>query len=407
LSAAARPYVVAFLEDSLGLVHQSVDPGSVPAELVDDLAMALRGSPEAATPTPALEEAILRFLAAVEAETLERSGLFVRKARWPHNVRFAACITHDVDNVSRPMTHLLKRAGRFSFADVTLALLGLRSLYNNIDLITDLEARRGLRSSFYFMSKNYDLNRLTRTARRLAGSGWEVGLHGDFGTYDSAEAMEDAVNRLSSAFGTRPVGLREHFLQFDYDKTWEIAQTSGFIYDSTVGNRDHLGFRLGLCTPFHPPDSGWNQMKVVELPLVLMDTTLWGYLGRSESEGEKDFLSLLEQVNKVNGLMTLLWHQESLRMKGGRIYPRLLASLAAGDCYAATGEKMARWWIERGRPLVSDGANFQTDNAPAGMVLSFKSTEEKALVVEGGILNTRADGQTVTASGGPLRVKVV
>jgi peptidoglycan/xylan/chitin deacetylase (PgdA/CDA1 family) len=304
------------------------------------------------------------------------------------------------------MTHILRHANRFSFSDIMLALLGLRSLYNNIDLIADLETKQGLRSSFYFLSRNYDLSALASTVRRLTRSGWEVGLHGDFGTHESAQAMEDAVTRFSSAFGSRPVGLREHYLQFDYGKTWEIAQSSGFIYDSTVGNSDRLGFRLGLCTPFHPPDSEWRQMKVVELPLVLMDTTLWGYLKRSEGEGEQDFLSLLDRVVEVNGLMTLLWHQESVRMKGGRIYPRLLAALAGLDCYAATGEMVARWWVERGRPLVTDGATVRMDSAPEGMVLNFKTTEKKALVVEGGMLSTNAAGQTVTASGGPLRVRV-
>jgi peptidoglycan/xylan/chitin deacetylase (PgdA/CDA1 family) len=406
VSAAARPYVAAFLEDSLGLVHQSLDPVSIPSELVDGLAAAVRGSPESAALAPILEDAVIRFLADFEAETLERSEFFVHKARWPQNAPFAVCITHDVDNVRRPMIHLLRRASRFSFSDIVLASLGLRSLYNNIDLIADLEAKQGFRSSFYFLSKNYDLGALARTARRLIGSGWEVGLHGDFGTHDSAEAMKDAVTRLSSAFGSRPVGLREHYLQFDYCKTWEIAQSSGFIYDSTVGNRDRLGFRLGLCAPFHPPDSGWRQMKLVELPLVLMDTTLWGYLRRSESDGEKDFLSLLDQVKKVNGLMTLLWHQESVRMKGGRIYPRLLAALVGRDCFVATGERMARWWGERGRPLVADGATLKMDGAPEGMVLTFKTTEEKALVVEGGMLSTSAAGQTVTASGGSLKVRV-
>ena len=406
MSAAARPYVAAFLEDSLGLVYQSLDPASIPSDLVDGVAAAVRGSSESAAPTPVLEDAVIRFLADVEAETLERSGLFVRKVRWPQNAPFAVCITHDVDNVRRPMTHILRRANRFSFSDIVLALLGLKSLYNNIDYIADLEAKRGLRSSFYFLSKNYDLNALAPTAQRMIGSGWEVGLHGDFGTHDSAEAMEDAVKRFSSAFGSRPSGLREHYLQFDYGKTWEIAQSSGFTYDSTVGNRDSLGFRLGLCTPFHPPDSGWRQMKVVELPLVLMDTTLWGYLRRSEDEGERDFLSLLDKVDKVNGLMTLLWHQESVRMKGGRIYPRLLAALAGRDCYVATGEKMARWWVERGRPLVADGATVRMDGAPEGMVLTFKIKEEKALVVEGGMLSTSAAGQTATATGGPLRVRV-
>ncbi|MGP8125738.1 MAG: hypothetical protein ACLQEQ_07765 [Nitrososphaerales archaeon] len=405
MSAAARPYVAAFLEDSLGLVTKSLDPASIPSELVDGLAAAVRGSPESAAQAPVLEEAAARFLADVEAEALERSKFFVRKARWPRNAQVAACITHDVDNVRRPMTHLLRRAGRFSFSDIVLALLGLRSLYNNIDLIADLEARRGFRSSFYFLSKNYDLSALAGTAGRLAGSGWEVGLHGDFGTHDSAEEMAGAVARLNSAFGRRPVGLREHYLRFDYDKTWEIAQSSGFLYDSSVGNRDRLGFRLGLCTPFYPPDSGWKRMNVLELPLVLMDTTLWGYLGRSESEGERDFLGLLDQVSRVNGLMTLLWHQESVRMRGGRIYPRLLDELAGRNCYVATGEMTARWWGERFHPLTIDGSVVSMDGAPQGMVLTFKTTEEKAPVVEGGMLITNASGQTVTASGGPLRVR--
>lgn len=406
MSTVVRSYVAAFLEDSMGLVHNSLDPASIPAELVDGLASAVRGSPESAAPAPVLEDAVIRFLADVEADALSRSGFFVRKARWPRNAQFAVCITHDVDNVRRPITHLLRRAGRFSFSDIVLALLGLRSLYDNIDLVSDLEAKQGIRSSFYFLSKNYDLDALAHTARRLVGSGWEVGLHGDFGTHDSAEAMEEAVTRLSSAFGRRPVGLREHYLQFDYGRTWEIAQSSGFIYDSTVGNRESLGYRLGLCTPFHPPDSGWRQMKVVELPLVLMDTTLWGYLRRNEDEGEKDFLSLLAQVNRVNGLMTLLWHQESVRMKGGRIYPRLLTSLAGRDCYVATGERIARWWVNRGGPLVAENATVRMDGAPEDMVLTFKTTGGKALVVEGGVLGTSATGQTVTASGGPLRIRV-
>jgi peptidoglycan/xylan/chitin deacetylase (PgdA/CDA1 family) len=406
LSVESRPYVAAFLEDSLGLVYRSLDPERIPSELVDRLASAVRGSPESATSAPDLEGHILRFLADLEAETLERSRLFVRKARWPQNAQYAACVTHDVDNVRRPMAHILRRANRFSFPDMVLALLGLKSLYNNIDLISDLEAKQSLRSSFYFLSKNYDLRALAPTARRLVESGWEVGLHGDFGTHDSMEAMRDAVTILSSAFGKRPVGLREHYLHFDYGRTWEIAQSLGFIYDSTVGNRDRLGFRVGLCTPFHPPDSGWKQMKVVELPLVLMDTTLWGYLGRSEKEGEMDFLSLLDQVKRVSGLMTLLWHQESVRMKGGRIYPRLLAALAGRDCYAATGEGIAHWWVERGSPLVSDDTSVRMDGAPEGMVLTFKTTEKRTLTVEGGILSPTATGQTVTASGGPLRVMV-
>jgi len=406
LSEATRSFVAAFLEDSLGLSYRSLDSAAIPSELVDGLVGAMRGSPASATLTPVLEDQINRFLADIEAEEIERAGFFVRKARWPLNAQIAVCLTHDVDNVRRPISHILKRARRFSLSDLLFAMLGLRSLYNNIDFVVDLEAKKGFKSSFYFLSKNYDLGALASNAQRLCELGWEVGLHGDFGTHDSPEQMTDAVRIMSSAFGRRPVGLREHYLQFDYSKTWEIAQSSGFIYDSTVGNRSSLGFRLGLCTPFHPPDSAWRQLDVIELPLVLMDTTLWGYLGRSEKEGETDFMSHLDYVKKVNGLMTLLWHQESVRMKGGRIYPRLLTALSGQGCYVTTCERIARWWAQRGRPLVANGRSFTMEGAPEGMVIMFKSPEEKTLTVEGGILSTSAAGHTVTASGGPLRLVV-
>jgi len=407
-SSAERLYVAAFLEDSLGLPEGMVGPASVPSELASLIADAVRGTPESASETPVLEKAMAKCLSDLEKESLEKEGHFVRKARWPRGAPFATCLTHDVDNIRRPLSHIIRRADRFSPSDFLLALLGLRSLYNNIDLVADMEARRGFRSSFYLLSGYYDLKQLSGTISRLKGSGWEAGLHGDIGTHDSEEEMLEAVSKFAQALGGKPLGLREHFLRFDFDKTWEIAQSAGFVYDTTVGNRDRLGFRLGLCSPFHPPDSGWRRMELVELPLVLMDTTLWGYLRRSEVDGERDFLGLVDQVDGVNGLMTVLWHQESVRMRGGRIYPKLLGELARRGCFVGTGESVARWWTERGRPLTVDHAAqvASMGSAPEGMVLIFKTREGTTLDVEGGTLSVDRGGHRVIASGGPLKVRV-
>src|SRR5208283_2040508 len=119
----------------------------------------------------------------------------------------------------------------------------------------------------------------------LHKKGWESGLHGDFGTHDSLEEMRKAVERLTEGIGLSPRGLREHYLRFDYAKSWQIMEESGFDYHTTVGTNDALGFKLGLATPFHPPDATWAPMRLLELPLSLMDTTLWGYLKKSEEEG--------------------------------------------------------------------------------------------------------------------------
>ncbi len=145
--------------------------------------------------------------------------------------------------------------------------------------------------------------------------------------------------------GFRPSGLREHYLKFDFAKTWGIMEAAGFDYDTTVGTNDRLGFKVGLATPFHPPDGSWSPMSLLELPLVLMDTTLWGYLKRSEEEGLGDAVRMMNAVEEVEGLFTLLWHQEAVRMKGGRhvlAAPRQssrggVASWGAGPRYPAGG----------------------------------------------------------------------
>ena len=70
-------------------------------------------------------------------------------------------------------------------------------------------------------------------------------------------------------------------------------------------------------------------MNLLELPLVLMDTTLWGYLKRTEEEGFADAMRMMKAVEEVEGLFTLLWHQEAVRMRGGRIYWALLDEIKA------------------------------------------------------------------------------
>jgi len=285
LTSPASVYAAGFLEGSLGLASGTLSPDDVPGGLVEELASVLRGAPPKDSSTPSLESRTMELLASVERSALEQRGFFVRKARWPGAASFAVCLTHDVDNIERPMEHIMKVKDRFSRADFAMAKKGLISLYDNIELIGKKEGAEGFRSSFYLMSANYPLGKVRTAARRLHAKGWEVGLHGDFGTHDSEAEMKKAVERLTEGVGIRPRGLREHYLKFDFGKSWRVMEAAGFDYDSTVGNTDRLGFKLGLATPFHPPDERWRPMRLLELPLSLMDTTLWGYLKRSEEDG--------------------------------------------------------------------------------------------------------------------------
>jgi hypothetical protein len=251
-------------------------------------------------------------------------------------------------------------------------------------------------------------------ARRLSTSGWEIGLHGDFGTHDSEAEMRKAVARLKEGVGIRPRGLREHYLRFDFGKSWSVMEGAGFDYDTTVGNNDRLGFRLGLATPFHPPDQAWRRMRILELPLSLMDTTLWGYLKKDEDEGFADVMRSMAMVERVEGLFTLLWHQEAVRMKGGRLYWRILEELGRRNgVFVGTGLEIASWWRAREVPLkVAKGRNLVTlgTRVPEGLTLVLRTRPGvKVKVVSASIRKRSLGGQAerlVTPRGPSFRLEV-
>jgi peptidoglycan/xylan/chitin deacetylase (PgdA/CDA1 family) len=256
------------------------------------------------------------------------------------------------------------------------------------------------------LSSNYDLRPLAPTLRTLRERGWEVGLHGDFGTHDSEPKMAEATERLRIATGARPKGVREHFLRFDYDVSWGIMDRQGFVYDSSVGNRERIGFRLGLCNPFHPPGPDWTPLRVLEVPLVLMDTTLWGYLKRDEEAGKRDITDLRRKVSSADGLFTVLWHQEAARMRGGRLYPWLLDELLKDGCYVGSGDEIAAWWRSRAGPMLREGSVLRMENCPGGLTLRFKTKEERKLSVQGGKAETRANEAIIRVDPGNFRMEV-
>jgi hypothetical protein len=411
LTRPESSYAATFLEGSLGLASGSLRPDNVPGDLVEELTSALRGTQPSDSSTPSLEVRIMGFLAALERSALEEEGFLIRKARWPGAAPLAVCLTHDVDNIERPMEHILRLKDRFSKADFEKAKKGLLSLYDNIELIGEREGAEGFRSSFYLLSANYPLEKVRATARRLRAKGWEIGLHGDFGTHDSAQEMAKAVEALTRGIGTRPLGLREHYLRFDFAKSWRVMEDAGFDYDTTVGNNDRLGFKLGLATPFHPPDEGWRQMRLLELPLSLMDTTLWGYLKKSEEEGLRDVSKSMAMVEGVEGLFTLLWHQEAVRMKGGRVYWRILKRLGRRDgVFVGSGADVARWWrarevelrLARGGRLITLGAR-----PPKGLTLILKTRPGTKVRVASGSVRERGAGELlVSPSGSAFRLDI-
>ena len=407
MSTAARAYVHGLVEENLGLPKGVIGSEDLPADLVDLITSAVTGKTSREADSPLVEQKLNEFLLEVKRYSLERDGFFAWKARWPEARPFAACLTHDVDNIEHSRRHILSTRRRFTAGDLILGLLGLRSLYRNIGLVAGEEGRRGFRSSFFLLTSNYSLGDLVPSITPLKEDGWEIGLHGDFGTHDSLEKMSEAVEKFQTATGSSPAGVREHYLRFDFEKTWQIMESVGFAYDTSVGARDSLGFPLGFSTPFHPPTHDWSSMKILEIPLVLMDTTLWSYLKLEEQEGMAEVERMIERVREVGGLFTLLWHQEAIRMRGGRLYPKILEKLAKMDCFVSSGIDVASWWESRSVPLVREGHEYRfLGTPPPGLRLHLEYSQGRRPRVEGGDLVATKRGNLVRVNSGEFSLRV-
>ena len=201
------------------------------------------------------------------------TGTTTLEPLWPDRARFAVCLTHDVDVLSRRSTpRQIARFARAGFErDGSLRRLGrppvrvarsLRdgvsrapSLRETLERSVELEARRDLVASYLFTpppgrdASRFDCVYAPEDActfrgtqrnvgdvmRILADEGFDVGLHGSYhaGMRPGALAAERAT--LERATGLRLTSTRQHLLHWDVRWTPEHQSSAGFTVDSSLG----------------------------------------------------------------------------------------------------------------------------------------------------------------------------
>jgi acetaldehyde dehydrogenase (acetylating) len=69
-------------------------------------------------------------------------------------------------------------------------------------------------------------------------------------------------------------------------------------------------------------------LNLKEKPLVIMDTTYWVYVNKSEDEIEKDLKSLISATAKYNGECVVLWHNSNIEQhKVWDVFVKVLAEV--------------------------------------------------------------------------------
>lgn len=294
-------------------------------------------------------------------EPVASQYLFDRGFRpeYPDDRDFALCLTHDIDTVYSSLqgkgvkAFNALRTGRFSDAKRSLMQMRTKKLpWCNFQDIIAMEQEYGASSTFFFLVLDpdnedyaYDIEDLGPDLGMIVDEGHEVGLHGGHQTYKDPGDIRERKRRLERVLNEPIVGYRNHYLRIKVPDTWEYLSEAGFLYDSTMGFADCAGFRNGMCYPYRPFDLRNNQaMDIVEIPLAIMDKTLFYYMHLDLDRSWKLIRQIIESVKQCHGVLNVLWHNNCMSGDYLTLYEKLLDCCSKEGAWMTSGREIYDWW---------------------------------------------------------------
>lgn len=283
-----------------------------------------------------------------------------QKVEYPDGKTFAVCLTHDIDIVYyskfkwpyQAARSLRSRQISKAFAILLHKVSKKINPLWNFEQIMNLEKKYGAKSSFYFLALekgdqdfNFKIDELGEELKNIIDNGCEVGLHGGHEAYENIDVIKKEKERLEKAVGKEVIGYRNHYLRFKVPTTWELLKETDFKYDTTFGYADCVGFRNGMCHPFKPFDLSTNQfIDILEIPLTIMDGTLYEYMRLDFEEAWKITERLIDTVEKRKGVITILWHNTYMVDEMLECYEEILKYCQKKNAWMTSGEEIWRWW---------------------------------------------------------------
>ena len=237
-------------------------------------------------------------------------------------------LSHDVDwSYEGPSkNHILERKDRFDQKLFTNSSIN-NNLYRNFSEFMEIEEKYGVKSTFFFRTQyeNGDYKDYDEDIKKLINGGWEVGLHTDPSSVDKIEKIKTEKENLEKLTNTKILGNRVHYLSNNNQLLKKLSELD-FVYDSS--NRK-------TKNKITNEEMGYQKIdNIIEFPVTLMDAYLFSYMKISEEK----IISIVEktlnscrQLDSNFNVMTILWHDNVLKMKGGRMYPKILEFLSSQE----------------------------------------------------------------------------
>ena len=221
--------------------------------------------------------------------------------------------------------HLLKRYDPFLFAAdlyrYTVKLFGAKDPYDTFERIYSVAEKFGTKPVFFILAAPegpYNDGWFARCAQdagvfhSLSEKGAGVGLHYGYFSLLSENNIKSEKFELEKKYGISAEKGRAHFLQFDVRSSYGILELSGIKEDFSMGYSRHAGFRCGTGRSFSPWDIDRKcAYDIKEMPLVVMDTTLYAHNRMRKDQIRTEFEYFLRTAEKYGTDITLLIHNSS------------------------------------------------------------------------------------------------
>jgi len=145
----------------------------------------------------------------------------------------------------------------------------------------------------------------------------EVGIHPSYGSHSEVAKVANELSRLAEITGHEINLSRQHFLKFEFPKTFSLLAKLGITDDYSLGFADEIGFRAGTSFPFFFFDLQKNERTTLRFhPFTYMDSALKDYLKLDPDVAKAEIARLLEEVKSVGGEFIVIWHNSSIHDTG-------------------------------------------------------------------------------------------
>lgn len=146
---------------------------------------------------------------------------------------------------------------------------------------------------------------------------YDIALHPSWVSAKADSVLEEEKKILEQVCGRRINSSRQHYIQLNFPATYRSLLNNGIINDYSMGYPSINGFRASVASPFKWYDlQEEKETQLTVHPFCFMEGNSIFYQKQTINEGMAELTCLYQQVEKVNGFFSMIWHNSSFANTG-------------------------------------------------------------------------------------------